>query len=166
MPENLHVTLKFLGAVDEARVSSIVSRLQTVAAERAACAVDVRGLGAFPSATRARVLWAGIADGRDSLRDLAGAVDDTLAKLGFSPEERDFSPHVTVGRVRAPGRAPGLAATLEAESARRFGRVEVREISLMRSHLSPRGARYTTVAALPLGPSSSHVVSIGARPTT
>jgi 2'-5' RNA ligase len=149
-PENFHLTLKFLGAVDEARVSSIVSRLQTVAAERAAFAVEVRGLGAFPSATRARVLWAGIADGGDMLRDLAAAADDTLTRLGFPPEGRDFSPHVTVGRVRAPGRAPELAAALEAESGREFGRVEVREIALMRSHLSPRGARYTRLAALPL----------------
>jgi 2'-5' RNA ligase len=150
-PENFHVTLKFLGAVDEARVPSIVTRLQTLAAEGSAFAMEIRGLGAFPSATRARVLWAGITEGGDRLGELAAVVDQALARLGFPPETRDFSPHVTMGRVRVPGRSPELATALEAGRDRKLGRVEVRKIALMRSELSPRGARYTPLAALPLG---------------
>ena len=148
--ENFHVTVKFLGTVDEARVPSIVTVLQTVAAGHTTFAADVCGLGAFPFSSRARVLWAGIADGREPLSDLAGAVDEALAKLGFPAEGRALAPHVTVGRVRAPRRAPGLASVIEAGRTRRFGRVDVNQIALMRSDLSPRGARYTTLAAFPL----------------
>ena len=146
--ENLHVTVKFLGGVEEARLAEVRAALER-AVTAPAFEVNMRGLGAFPGATRARVLWAG-APGSPAFAGLAGAVDRALAGLGFPPEVRGFTPHVTLGRVREPGRNPALASALEAAAHRDFGALRVDRISLMRSDLSPRGARYTELAGFPL----------------
>ena len=134
-PENFHVTVKFLGGIDEARVPAVIDALHTAAAGRPAFDVEIRALGAFPSPTRPRVLWAGVAEGGEPLGALAAAVEDALAPLGFEREAR---------------RAPALAAALGAAASRRFGRVTIDHLALMRSDLSPRGARYTPLSTVPL----------------
>lgn len=147
---NLHVTLKFLGGVEEARLGEIeaaLRRAETVPVFE----VQVRGLGAFPSAARARVLWAGTSESAAFMR-LASDVDRALGAVGFPAEARGFTPHVTLGRVREPRRDPALAAALAAAASRPFGSLRVDRVSLMRSDLSPRGARYTELAAVPLSP--------------
>ena len=146
--ENLHVTVKFLGGVDESRLAEIGAALGR-AVRVPAFEVGVRGLGAFPSAARARVLWAG-APGSPPFTALAEEVDRALVAMGFAPEGRGFTPHVTLGRVREPRRNDALAVALEAAAARDFGALRVERVSLMRSDLSPRGARYTELAAVPL----------------
>ncbi|HYE91437.1 MAG TPA: RNA 2',3'-cyclic phosphodiesterase [Terriglobales bacterium] len=148
-PDNYHVTVKFLGNVDGGRVDAIAAALHDAARGQAPFTLVVGGLGAFPSATRPRVLWAGITAGGDALTTLAGAVDARLTQLGLPREERDFSPHVTIGRVRETRRFPGLAAALDGHGE--LGRVAVDAVVLMRSELSPRGARYTPLASAPLG---------------
>jgi 2'-5' RNA ligase len=145
---NLHVTLKFLGGVAEDRLPAIAGALAR-AVRVPPFDVEVRGLGAFPSATRARVLWAGTPPSAPFAR-LAADVEGAMAALGFPAETRDFTPHVTLGRVREPRRDPGLAAALDAAAARPFGVLRVERVSLMRSDLSPRGARYTELAPIPL----------------
>ena len=112
--------------------------------------ISIAGLGAFPSPARPRVLWAGLREGGDALGALAEAVDVAVARLGFAREDRAFSPHVTLARVREPRRTPALAEALAAGQTQAFGRVSVREATLMRSDLSPRGARYTPLASAPL----------------
>lgn len=119
--------------------------MEESAARGEAFEVELRGLGAFPSASRPRVLWAGTAEA-SAFTALARDVDDRLSGLGFAPEARGFTAHVTLGRVREPRRDPALAAALTEAAARPFGRLSVGRISLMRSHLSPRGARYTELA--------------------
>ena len=151
-PENLHVTVKFLGNVDEARVQSVIDALRTAVRGHAPFDLEVGGLGAFPSATRARVLWAGLIGGTTPLGALAASVEDALAQLGFPREDRPFSPHITLARVREPRRSPELAEALGVTSGRRFGQVAVPDIALMRSDLSPRGARYSTLASIALRP--------------
>jgi 2'-5' RNA ligase len=94
------------------------------------------------------VFWAGIDAGAAPAAALAARVDEGLEALGFKREARAFSPHVTLGRVRQPHAQPRLAEALV--STMSYGRVEVASISLMRSDLSPRGARYTELAAAPL----------------
>jgi 2'-5' RNA ligase len=150
--ENFHVTLKFLGGIDESRVPPVIAALDVAVRRHARFAIEVAGLGAFPSPARARVLWAGIVAGDGPLGALAATVDTALTPLGFPREERPFSPHVTLGRVREPRREPALAEALTANKGPRFGRVAVDEVTLMRSDLSPRGARYTPLAGLPLSP--------------
>ena len=96
------------------------------------------------------MLWAGAAAGGTEAATLAAGVDDALAALGFPRETRPFAAHVTLGRVRAPRANPRLAAALDAPAP--FGRQRVARLSLMRSELSPRGARYTELAGPSLAP--------------
>jgi 2'-5' RNA ligase len=148
--ENLHITIKFLGGVDEARLADVSEALRQ-AVTVAAFEVPMRGLGAFPAATRPRVLWAG-APGSPAFTRLAEDIDRAMATLGFPPEARGFTPHVTLGRVREPRRDAPLAAALEAAATRAFGTLRVERVSLMRSDLSPRGARYTELVGVALPP--------------
>jgi len=155
-PSNLHLTLKFLGAVPEERIDAVAGALDEAARCAHAFEARIRGLGAFPSAGRPRVVWAGVTDGAAEMTALAQRVDAALAALGFPRDERPFSPHVTLGRVRRPGRSPELTDALGSAAAREFGRMRVPSASLMRSELGPRGARYTELAAVTLGRPVSH----------
>jgi 2'-5' RNA ligase len=146
--DNVHLTLKFLGAVDNDRLAALESSLASAAAGQVPFDLTVHGLGAFPSRIRARVLWAGIGAGAAELAALAARVDAALAALGFARETRPFAAHVTLGRVREPRANPRLAAALEAGGP--LGGQRVARISLMRSDLSPRGARYSELAGLSL----------------
>jgi len=149
-PENLHLTLKFLGQVREARTAELVAAIAQATSGFAAFEATVAGLGAFPTPTRPRVIWAGVGRGADALVGLAGRVDEALAALGFEREPRPFSPHATLGRVRTSRRDPALADALLAGEGREFGRLSVERVALMRSDLSSRGARYTELAAVRL----------------
>lgn len=139
--DNLHITLKFLGGVEDTRLPDVADAVGAAVDVRA-FDVEVRGLGAFPTPIRPRVIWAGAADG-PGFAELAADVDRALVVLGFPPEERGFTPHVTLGRVREPRRDPALASALTAGATRPFGMLRVARVSLMRSDLSPRGPRYT-----------------------
>lgn len=120
------------------------------AAEVAPFDVGLRGLGGFPSPARPRVIWAGLGDGVAAAAALARRVDGALATLGFPREARAFSAHVTLGRVRAPRLNRPLARALAGGGD--LGRQRVDRLVLMRSELSPRGARYTALAEALLGP--------------
>jgi len=150
--DNAHLTLKFLGGVDAARLDAVAEALNGAAAGAGPFDLGVGGLGAFPSPARARVLWAGVDEGAAEAAALAGRVDEALAPLGFAREAREFSAHVTLGRVRTPRSNPGVAAALG--GAGPFGRQRVDRLALMRSELSPRGPRYTELAAAPLAAGS------------
>jgi 2'-5' RNA ligase len=139
--DNLHITLKFLGGVEDTRLPDVTAALAQ-AVSVPAFDVPVRGLGAFPTPSRPRVLWAGTA-AAPAFGALAAAVDRALGSVGFPAEDRSFTPHVTLGRVRDGRRDPGLAGALAAAAAEPFGVLRVARVSLMRSDLSPRGARYT-----------------------
>lgn len=115
----------------------------------------LRGLGAFPSAPRARVLWAGVTLGAEPLTELAGRVERELAALGFPPEHRAFSAHVTVARIREPRRDPQIVSAMDEGGGVAFGTMRVDRVALMRSQLSPRGARYTELASRTLGLSTT-----------
>lgn len=143
---NLHVTFKFLGQVDRARIDAVRAALDRAVAGVPRFEIAVDGLGAFPTVTRPRVIWAGIGRGREPLGDLAGRVERALADQGFAPEDRPFSPHVTLGRVREPRRDARLEAALTEGAQERFGTLAVERVSLMQSELSPRGARHTELS--------------------
>ncbi len=151
-PDNLHVTLKFLGGVEPGRLADTEVALARAASAAPPFDLTLGGVGAFPTSSRPRVVWAGVAGGRDALGTLAGRVDSALADLGFERETRPYSPHVTLGRVRAPRRDAALAAAIEAGAGRGFGTLRVDRLVLMRSDLSPRGARHTVLVSWPLGP--------------
>ena len=143
-PENRHVTLKFLGPTDADKVPRISQSVRELVSRRAPAQVALQRLGAFPSARRARVLWVGLSDPTGLLANLANDLDQALEALGFPIEKRDFTPHVTLARLRPPVR---LELPPEVPEATPF---DIAEVNLFRSHLHPRGARYELLEAFPL----------------
>lgn len=150
-PAGMHLTLKFLGDVEDTRVPEIAAAMAPVAAASVPFAATLAGTGVFPAPRRPRVLWAGITTGADALAALAAGIDDALTPLGFPRETRPFSPHLTLGRVKDPGDHHALLARLGTYAETEFGTTPVREITLYRSDLSPQGATYTALATAPLG---------------
>jgi len=151
--ENLHLTLKFLGNVEEAQVASIRSVLREALAGAVAVPVTAAGLGVFPDARRPRVLWVGLA-GRELAR-LAGRVEGALEPLGFENAATAFRPHATIGRWRRPElRGKDLREELARWRDREFGTFRIDEVTLFRSVLQPVGAVYTALEVFPLEPAT------------
>ncbi len=148
--EGMHLTLKFLGSVPESRLPEIAQALELAAGVIGPFRVSVASTGGFPNLSRMRVVWAGIDTGAEELRTLADAVDARLAERGFPREERPFSPHITLGRVKAPEGGDRLAQLVRTHQAEAYGEMLVSEIHLLRSDLSPTGARYTVLRAIGL----------------
>jgi 2'-5' RNA ligase len=155
-PPNLHFTLRFLGDQTADRLREVEQALEETAAAWSPFSMTLVGLGAFPSLDRPRILWVGVSEGAAAARALQLGIEVALDARGFAREARPWHPHLTIGRVfdDRGWRSRSGAAVREAvagAAARPFGLVPVRAISLMRSDLSPRGARYQEVASLPLG---------------
>lgn len=148
-PENVHLTLQFLGAVPEERLPAVEAALRAAAADGGPLSLSLRGAGGFPNARRPRVVWAGVEGDVAPLAALVAGLGARLAKLGFPPEDRPFSPHLTLGRARDGRGAPGLAGAL-AHAAGEATPWRVSELVLFESHLSPRGPRYEALARVPL----------------
>jgi RNA 2',3'-cyclic 3'-phosphodiesterase len=146
-PENLHVTLKFLGEVAADKLGSIVSELSLVRSERPA-ELRFRGLGFFPNEKKARVFWAGI-DASPNLAAIAKDIELQLEPLGFPREKRAFTPHLTLARFEPPGISEGLHAAVRENAARDFGELRTGEFDLIESKLKPSGAEYTTLQTFP-----------------
>lgn len=144
-PHAFHLTLKFLGAVPGERVVAVSAALESAVSEPP-LELEARGLGAFPTIRRPRVLWAGIVVGVPRLVTLAAAVERALVPLGFPPEARPFQAHLTLGRVRSPRDAGALAKAIEAEGAVALGAWTASEVVLYQSHLKPTGAVHEKVS--------------------
>lgn len=149
--ENLHLTLTFLGGVEETRLGPVADTIAMVARECGSFRLAFGGLGAFPQPRAARVVWVGVSEGAKAMAALQSKLEAALEPLGFPPEERPFTAHLTLGRVRGPGRREQLAAALSSMAKEPQGEMVVRQIDLMRSDLSPGGARYSVLRSFPLG---------------
>ncbi len=139
---NLHLTLKFLGDVEAARVPEIGRCLDRTAVRHLPLTVRLEGLGRFPPRGRPQVIWAGVEEGRRALTELAGGLDRGLAELGFPPEARPYTPHLTLGRLKSGRRLPD-PRVWERELGRKrdsLGSFTAAVIILMKSTLAPRGA--------------------------
>jgi len=144
-PETFHVTVKFIGAVDDGLVPAIVECLRASAASLP-FELAARGIGTFPATTRkAGVVWVGIGDPSGKLVALAADVDRHLAPLGVAPERRPYSPHLTIGRAPRGGRVLELPDNSRATD---FGSNEVREIVLYRTETLQGGVHYTRIATI------------------
>ena len=144
-PENLHVTLKFIGQVDAERLDAIRAALAEVRSERPV-ELRFRGLGFFPNDKRPRVFWAGIAASLN-LALLAAAIDARLGKLNVPRETREFAPHLTLARFEPPGISEKLRAAAQESSAREFGALHTGEFHLIESKTRPSGAEYTRLSS-------------------
>jgi 2'-5' RNA ligase len=148
-PENVHITLKFLGDVAEERVAAIGDALGGVAARVCPFDFTVTSFGVFPDLRYPRIVWLGIGEGADRVAALQLAVEAEMESLGFAPEKRAFRPHVTVGRMKSPRGRSMLGELLQTDT-RIDERVEVSEMFLMRSQLRPTGPIYSVLRAVSL----------------
>ena len=146
-PENLHVTLKFIGHADPNTVDAIRAALANARSPQQV-RLRFRNIGFFPNTKRPRVVW-GDMEASENLAPLAHDVDKQIATLGFPAEERAFAPHLTLARLHPPGIAPELRAAVEKHAARDFGELHASEFHLIESKLKPSGAEYTTLQSFP-----------------
>jgi len=155
-PDSIHLTIFFLGDVLVSRIDPIRAALVAVARNISPFPYTVRSLGAFPNLKRPRVIWVGVGDPSGRLAVLHQAVNEAIANVGFTPEDRPFSPHLTLGRVnrraaRNDVRRLGEALADAKRIAIDLGEDQAQEIVLFRSILKSTGAEYTPLATFSLG---------------
>lgn len=151
--DGLHVTVKFLGAIEPGALDAMRGSLEAELAPFAAFDAEITGLGVFPSLRRPRVVWAGL--GAAPAAELAERVQRVAAPFGFPPEARPFHGHITLGRVSAPSGWPRLEAELQAHWSDEFGSCAIAELIAYRSDLRRGGAVYTKLWTIPFVPKLS-----------
>jgi 2'-5' RNA ligase len=152
-PANIHLTIKFLGDVSASRIEAVRHGVERAAASVSEFEIEAGSAGCFPSPRSPRVLWVGLGSLPESLKRLHANIEDELAREGFPREQKRFSPHLTIGRVRSPHNATLVAEDLiatgfEPEAFR------ATEVIVMRSLMNPSGSVYTPQAIIKLGPRS------------
>jgi 2'-5' RNA ligase len=148
---NLHITLWFIGEVDDRRGEHVLAALDSPF-EEPAFDIDIEGLGAFPPSGSPRVLWLGVGSGAENLRRLHTELALRLRPLGFEPERRPYSAHLTIARVKEVSRAIPYRALREMLQTipARPGRSRTTDVTLFRSRLSPKGSNYEALLRIPL----------------
>lgn len=147
---DIHLTLKFLGGITAREIATVCATVREITATAAPLALEVCRLGAFPNVKKPRVLWLGFHGDIAPLMQLQRVIDERLASCGFEIEERPFRPHLTVARLKTPRTLSGLEDVVEQGAEFTAGRFTARELTLMKSELTPRGAVYTALARFPL----------------
>jgi 2'-5' RNA ligase len=144
-PHNVHLTLKFLGDVSAANLELLAQALKVEAEQNAGFSLSIGGLGVFPNPRRPRVVWIGI-EAPAALQALQRSIEAAAAGLGYAPENRPFSPHLTIGRVNQNASASEvqqIRASLEQTRVGALGIVSVEAVQIFKSDLQPGGAVYT-----------------------
>jgi 2'-5' RNA ligase len=149
--EGLHFTLKFLGEAGEEQVAPIIDRLTYAVNGATQFTVALKGLEAFPSARKPRVVFLGASEGGAPMIRLAQAFEEAITPLGFPANEHPFTPHVTLARVKDVEASREIGERLETLEAIEVARFEVGEVALMQSTLDSTGSRYSALRRLPLG---------------
>ena len=151
-PNSIHLTLKFLGDISVASIPDVTRVMEEAAFGIAGFRLAVRGLGVFPDVRRMRVVWAGVTGDTDVLARLQKGLDLELAALGFAPESRPFTAHLTLARLRddaSPADRQNIGR-LVSQASFEAGDFEVESVNLMRSQLTREGAIYTRLATISL----------------
>jgi 2'-5' RNA ligase len=148
-PENIHVTLKFLGEVPEDKINEIFLATEKALEGTRKFTMSLKGMGAFPDSRRPRVIWLGAGSGEKELSFLANRVVEEMEKIGFPKEDRKFSAHFTIGRVKSPKNIEKLMELVKSSDFQTED-IEVNEVVVMKSQLHPAGAIYTPLKKIPL----------------
>jgi 2'-5' RNA ligase len=152
LPEQIHLTLNFLGPIETARIPEIESALTAACHGHCQHKLRAMGLGCFPNRDRPQIIWAGLAGNSQPLQSLKKSLDAHLLAIGCVGEDRPFHPHMTIGRASrldSAGRRQ-VAGALSGENDRDFGEWQVGSVELMQSVLSPQGAVYGSLQSIPL----------------
>jgi 2'-5' RNA ligase len=142
-PRNIHLTIRFLGYMPPQLVEKIFDEMKKV--QFTPFEVRISGVGAFPDLRYPRVVWAGITSGAEQLKDVFNQLEPRLQGLGFTPDPKGFSPHLTIARVRSGRNKQQLAELVAKNADYNFGTVKAQCLRLKRSILSPKGPTYSTL---------------------
>ena len=142
-PENIHLTLKFLGNVSKSRLGEVKSALQQISFPP--FNVEIKGAGAFPNLNHMNVIWVGIDEGWTQLEQIYEQSERVLSAIGFRREDRRFSPHITIARIRSSRKKDEIASFLRHLSEESFGTITVDKVRLKQSVLSSSGPQYSTL---------------------
>ena len=143
-PENIHLTLKFLGEIEDHQVDEISRFIEEISFDP--FEFKVEGVGVFPNMRRPATIWAGITEGVGELVDIFGLVNDGLVKFGFEKDRRRYSPHLTIARVRGGENKDRLVEELLQFENYQFGSTKVDKVKLKKSVLTRSGPIYSTLA--------------------
>ena len=140
-PEKLHLTLKFLGSVEEHLISKIIDLVDRTARATKPFTIEIRGTGTFPSAKNPQVLWLGVHESTSAMKVLAKHIDESCAEVGFEQQKRTFKPHLTLGRIRDQ---QGAAELGKQHVGNTFDPINFlcRELVIYESHLGRSGSIY------------------------
>ena len=144
-PENVHLTLKFIGEIAQIRVSDLSQAAANAVAGFSPFEIVIKETGSFPKRGTPRVFWIGIEDHSGQLAQLQAKLEEECLRLGFEKEVRAFNPHLTIARGRKPQGARALA-TAHKEMGFPSTEVCVNQLSVIRSELSSKGSNYTTIS--------------------
>ncbi len=147
--ENLHITLKFLGDIDEGDVGLLADAIEGAMEGMSAFTAHLKGTGVFPSRKMIKVLWVGLEEGGEELRSLSRDINEALKPLGHRPSK--FDPHVTMARIKTPRLKADINALLDRFPDRSFGTFTIDTVILMKSYLTPSGPIYTPLRKVRLG---------------
>jgi len=142
-PSSIHLTLKFLGGVDEEMIGKIAGKAERIARKYEPFNLSVEGIGTFPPGKSPRVVWVGVKGDTNSLSQLQEQIEQEISSLGFEREARGFTPHLTLGRVKSPGGKEELLQKVEEDKGVKLGGFTVKSFYLFKSDLRPQGAVYT-----------------------
>ena len=151
-PDSIHLTLKFLGNIANDRTGEITRAIEAAAQGIPPFHLDVKDLGVFPNLKRVQIVWVGISGEVDKLGELQQGIESNLACLGFAPESRPFTPHLTLARLRNQASLDERQRFGKLIAGTRFeaGAIEVDAINLMRSQLTREGAIYSRISSVRL----------------
>ncbi len=147
-PEAIHLTLKFLGEIDEKGVPEIEAAITKATKGFVPFNLRIMGLGVFPNLKKPGIIWLGINEEGDNLLRLQSRIEEEMEKIGHPREERGFKPHLTIGRVRDPSGLKGLIDAIESEKEVDLGGFETEAVLIMRSDLRPEGPTYTRLCEI------------------
>jgi len=153
--ESLHLTLMFLGNTPEILLPKIEDSLSAVVASYEPFYITIGDTGVFPNRKFPRVCWIGIED-TGMLKTLQGEIEHSMKQFGFRTEDREFNPHLTIGRVRSRQGMINIVNELDNYRGRTFGGIMVKNISIMKSELKPEGAEYTCLYEVRFGKKLLH----------
>jgi 2'-5' RNA ligase len=148
-PGNIHITIKFLGETDENHIDIIEQSMKESVLTIKPFPITLKGTGVFPNQNYMKVLWIGITD-EGNIKTIVHAIDEKLEPLGFKKENRGFSPHLTVGRVKTARNKDQLLKVIENYKTVEFTIQKVQSITLKKSELTPKGPIYSTLREVPL----------------
>ena len=149
-PEGIHLTLKFLGNIEQERISEISDIIEQCSTDTTSFTLKVHSLGAFPNESNPKVIWVGAEDDSGNLAKLQRALENKLASIGFKAEKRSYSPHLTLGRLKSPKGKRELSQNLADHKQFECGMFEAKEVCLFKSELKPGGAIYSKLKTFTL----------------